>query len=1280
MYRAKEIEKNNKVKRTFIIYLIWKHTTIIEFILYIVGILACAYLGYTFIQFSDYLGEFVNIFSKGANDSNDIKYEKTIDLIKKVIILGLQELACQYIFFATHDYVGLKVYTRIRLSYMKILFTMEQKWFDKNHVIYNEISTKIINETNLIKSTIITSLGNFVINISRILYSFYYTFKYDVSLGLYCLLFLVIKIILIIYSGYLISDVNKKKKAYNDELGGYLTDVLRNIKLVSAYCNYEYEINEFLKKIESVEKEENSFALKISIVNSSTFFFIYFTYIYNFIVGHIIYNKKKEGKIFNQGDLVNAMGKIYAVEGEFHEVVPNIRLLLECEVISGFYIDLLNIYTKIYNLESHQINGDLIFKNYNTTENIINNKLNLQGKILFNNVSFKYINDEENLQKNDNIQVEENLQKNDNTQANVTFNENLQIYNDDNDNINKNDSYVFKNLNLIFEENKTTAIFGPSGCGKSTLIKLILRLYDLEPNNGQILIDDRIDLHSLKFDISNKSELTLKNFRKNIGYVEQRPMLLNDTIRNNILVGRPNISDEAIYEKLQLLKMGKFIKSLDNHLDYIVGQNGNKLSGGQKQRIVIARALIENPNILILDEATSALDDDNVVRINNIINSLKGTKTIIFSTHDIRLLKKVDKIIMFNNDGAILEQGSPEELIKENGLFAKEIKDRFLEEEKIINEEEDEDILNTNNIPIKNIENNKNDKVFTGFICSLFGNKLYFFLSIFFMLAAGILIPFGNDYCYKFFADCYLPNIDEFKKNNKKHTSIAAVIYTIAIICYFIQYFFTEKLGIKLNSKNKKDIFSNLIKMHIGFFDNSENAPTKLSDFIITETSNINSSLLHLLLFIELFIGIFISGMIIAGSYSSIIALISLVVFVLIIILNIIFLYLNSKEEELTKDSLYGELLNDNLNNLISLHANNYDDFILSQIDKEIKEKELKKFIYSNLSAFFYGLMLFIFNCFAAIEFYISYKLIINNKISVNDFINSFKLVTNNISNIIRTFKFFKNITTIKDSLIRLSYLKNIKSEIEYKECSNESIVEYKNNIKGKINFEKVKFSYPENPNQIVLNSMNFEINPSEKLAIIGESGCGKSTIPQLIERFYEQNEGEIKIDNNNIKYIEIKKLRNVISYVQQEENLFNRSIYDNIRYSNLNASDEEIYNVIKLCGLEQIVSIIESKKGENKKEYERLSGGQIQKICIARAILKNPKILILDECTSGMDNKSEKEIQDTIDNIIQKSNITTIITAHKKSVIKKCNKCFIIKNGKVWKQLDLEEIQKLYN
>lgn len=101
-----------------------------------------------------------------------------------------------------------------------------------------------------------------------------------------------------------------------------------------------------------------------------------------------------------------------------------------------------------------------------------------------------------------------------------------------------------------------------------------------------------------------------------------------------------------------------------------------------------------------------------------------------------------------------------------------------------------------------------------------------------------------------------------------------------------------------------------------------------------------------------------------------------------------------------------------------------------------------------------------------------------------------------------------------------------------------------RDNTKGKISFENVLFAYPENFNQIVLNSLNFEINLSEKICIIGELGWGKSTIPQW---FYELYEGEIKIDDNNIKNIEIKKLRNIISYVQQEENLFNRSIYDNI-------------------------------------------------------------------------------------------------------------------------------------
>ena len=168
------------------------------------------------------------------------------------------------------------------------------------------------------------------------------------------------------------------------------------------------------------------------------------------------------------------MGKIYAVEGEFHEVVPNIRYLIECEVIAGFYMELFKFYVKKYNLTKQQINEDLIFKDYNINENMNNNQLFLKGRILNDNISFKYNDNEQNIKKDDNLLSEI-----------ITLNENLNK-NYKNNNFEK---YIFKNLNLTFEENKTTAIFGSSGCGKSALIKLIIRLYDIDPNNGKILIE-----------------------------------------------------------------------------------------------------------------------------------------------------------------------------------------------------------------------------------------------------------------------------------------------------------------------------------------------------------------------------------------------------------------------------------------------------------------------------------------------------------------------------------------------------------------------------------------------------------------------------------------------------------------------------------------------------------------------------------------------------------------------------------------------------------------------
>ena len=227
--------------------------------------------------------------------------------------------------------------------------------------------------------------------------------------------------------------------------------------------------------------------------------------------------------------------------------------------------------------------------------------------------------------------------------------------------------------------------------------------------------------------------------------------------------------------------------------------------------------------------------------------------------------------------------------------------------------------------------------------------------------------------------------------------------------------------------------------------------------------------------------------------------------------------------------------------------------------------------------------------------------------------------------------------------------------------------------IQGNIEFRDVNFSYPSDiDKKLILKNFGINIMSGKKIAIVGESGCGKSTIVNLIERLYDINNGQILIDGIELNKYDIQYLRNYIGYVQQEPVLFNQSIKKNIifgreeyltRLGNIdelvkNACDEtyasEFINKLEE-GLDYVVGIKGSK----------LSGGQKQRIAIARAIIGKPKILILDEATSSLDNISEKEVQKSLDNI-SKHNITTIIIAHRLSAIKNADIIYTLKDGKV--------------
>jgi len=240
-----------------------------------------------------------------------------------------------------------------------------------------------------------------------------------------------------------------------------------------------------------------------------------------------------------------------------------------------------------------------------------------------------------------------------------------------------------------------------------------------------------------------------------------------------------------------------------------------------------------------------------------------------------------------------------------------------------------------------------------------------------------------------------------------------------------------------------------------------------------------------------------------------------------------------------------------------------------------------------------------------------------------------------------------------------------------------------KDPVVGFIEFKNVRFAYPSRPEVEVLQGLNFAIKPGQKIALVGKSGAGKSTVVQLLMRFYTINGGFIRLDGKPIENIDIQHLRHNIGIVPQEVLLFGGSIEENIRYGKPEATRAEITEAAQKANAWEFISSfpdgLETRVGERG---IKLSGGQRQRIAIARAILKDPAILVLDEATSSLDSESERLVQDALDKLME--NRTTIIIAHRLATVRKADRIFVIQQGIITEEgshLDLlDEENGLYS
>ncbi|MGG7143333.1 ABC transporter ATP-binding protein [Clostridium nigeriense] len=310
------------------------------------------------------------------------------------------------------------------------------------------------------------------------------------------------------------------------------------------------------------------------------------------------------------------------------------------------------------------------------------------------------------------------------------------------------------------------------------------------------------------------------------------------------------------------------------------------------------------------------------------------------------------------------------------------------------------------------------------------------------------------------------------------------------------------------------------------------------------------------------------------------------------------------------------------------------------------------------LNDFFWPLVELSWGIGTLVVFAVGYRLVINNEIKIGTLIAFSMYVGMFWRPIMNLSSFYNTLITNFSAADRIFDILDIKPIIKNTENANKI-----GKIKGFVEFKNVDFSYDENSK--VLKDVSFKVNKGEKIALVGATGAGKTTIVSLLSRFYDPTSGEVLVDGKDIKYVELESLRSQMGIMLQDTFLFSTTIMENIRYGRLDATDEEVINAAKAVNAHKFIMKLEN--GYNTEVNERgtrLSLGQRQLVSFARALLANPRILILDEATSNIDTETEKLVQDGIEKLLHGR--TSFVVAHRLSTIRDCDKIMVINDGKI--------------
>lgn len=785
---------------------------------------------------------------------------------------------------------------------------------------------------------------------------------------------------------------------------------------------------------------------------------------------------------------------------------------------------------------------------------------------------------------------------------------------------------ILQGFNLNITNGETVALVGSSGCGKSTCIQLLQRFYD--PNEGRILINN-VDI----------KQMNLEWLRQKIAVVSQEPALFDTTIAENIRLGKLTATQHEIEEAAKKANAHKFIQNLPKGYETVLGERGAQLSGGQKQRIAIARALVRSPEVLLLDEATSALDTTSEAEVQAALDDISGTCTTIIVAHRLSTIRNANRIVVIN-EGTVLEMGTHAELMKKEGAYYNLVTSQGLtetEEEKVtreskqlsrsvsiacksIQEETEEDTNEESNITQLNLKD---------IICKVMkinsSEWFYIMIGCCSALVSGSALPifgiiFGS--IIGIFGD----NSDDQVRNQTIMYCLCFIIVGIMMGCFtFLQILGFSISSEKLTLKIRKRAFDAMMKQEIGWFDKKENGVGALCAQLSQDAVSVQGVAgIQIGTTLNCFSTIMLTFVL--SLYYEWRTTLILTTLCPLMFFSVYFEQLIMQEDAmrnqkmLEKSAKLAVEVISNIRTVVSLGCEKV--FLKQYVNKLMPYQSMAK-----RKSHFRGLVLGMARSFMMFPYVagISYgtNLIISGQCEYGTIFIVCEVMmvgTWSIGNALSLSPNFQKGFIAASRIFSLLEREPVVKNVEYpsKSLWENETVEY----------SKVEFSYPTRTSAPVLNGLSLTIPKGKTVALVGSSGCGKSTMIQLLERFYDPDSGNISINGKDTKELDLTTLRYQLGIVSQEPNLFDTTVAENIAYgANFEiVAMDKIIAAAKSANIHNFISTLPAGYGTRVgSKGTHLSGGQKQRIAIARALVRNPKILLLDEATSALDNESEK-------------------------------------------------------